>query len=68
MNQQAAQTNYDAFINKLKEIKHGTRGWVSFSKAECAKMGCSQNSALIVVKAMGLKFDVHGRHGYTAFK
>lgn len=69
MNQLASQANYDAFINSLKEVKAGSRGWVSFSKAKCADMGISQKNAEVVVKALGLKVETNGgRHGYTAVK
>lgn len=59
---------YDNLVNQLKEVRAGKRGWVSLSKKVAKEVGTTQNQLFVIVKALGLRLDQHGKYGYTAHR
>ena len=59
---------YDATVNKLKQVVRGERGWCAIGHAVAGQCGTNVASLRIVAQSLGLNVRKHGRHGIVASK
>lgn len=64
----ADMDKWKEYINELKEVASGKRGWADASKTRAKDMNLQHGSLTVMAQVMGLKVVRHGKYGYIATK
>ena len=60
------KAEFDKLMQEMVECSEGRRGWVSLTKARAASIKIAHDIMLGSARAMGLKVEQHGKHGWSA--